>query len=420
MVDQPTPQQIAQAMAEAQKRQNRNFMALSTNKEVLCQQANGGALSQTFSAGQPLIWNVTNANNAYMTGFWVRCTLTCTLAAGASAVYGMNAANPLSLIDTIVVQYGGGGPQHLFRPYNLKYLNQLRGRNKQGAIRSVLAGQQDAYLQGYYSSGPFTANTGANTYNFAFFVPMNIHPQDVRGILPIQFGQTTCQVTVNCAPNPLSVDAILGTFYANGGSGHSVTVTGTIQLIACYKDGQTMAQAGQLAPNLSGIGTTMMLQDVPLNNVSTGQIFRNKVTMIGRFPWCLVTIVDGVQSDKFATTSNLAVLDTSSDQAGYNTFWRYGNNTNLDIREFYSDLSGKMGGWLQQDIDEGIIPIAVAPIYELADPDELHGQHILNTMPNEGWTDFHYGVQLTSTGSNASPGPRLECFLMQIAPPLVM
>jgi hypothetical protein len=416
---QPTPEQIAAAQAAMQREQNRQFMALSVNKEVLCQQSNGGALNQSYAVGQPLTYTISNANNGYLTGFWVRCSLTCTLATGSSAVYGRTAANPLSLIDTVVVNYGG--VQHNFRPYVLKYLTQMRRASGQIQPRQIVAGQQDSYLQSYYSSYPFTNNTGANTYNFAFYVPMNwIHPQDVRGILPIQYGQTSCLVTINCAGAPFGTDPILNTFYNVSGTGHSVTVSGTISIIATYKDGQSYSQLAALQPNLSGINTIQVLQDTPLNNLASGQVYRNKVSFLTQIPWLLVTVVDGVQSDKFALTSNLALVDATADQAGYRVFWRYGLNTNLDVREFYTDLSGKFGGWLQQDFDEGILPIVTGPIYEQASPDLLEGHHFLNTSVNGGWTDFHYGVQLNSTGSLASPGPRLESTVVMLAPPLVM
>jgi len=416
---QPTPEQIALMAQENQRRQNRQFMALSANKEVLCQQANGGANSQSFVAGSPLTYLVTNANNGFLTGFWVRCSLTATLAAGAAAVYGQTASSPLSLIDSIQVTYGG--VQHDFRPYVLKYLTQLRGSNKQIIPRQVVAGQQDTYLQSYYSSGPFTNASGANTYNFAFYVPMNfLHPQDVRGILPIQYGETTCQVVVNCAGAPFGTDPILNTFYNISGTGHSVAVTGTIAVISTYKDGQSFSQLAALQPNLSGINTIQILRDTPLNNVSSGQVYRNKVSFLTQIPWLLVTVVDGLRSDVYCATSNLALVDTTADQAGFRVFWRYGLNTNMDVREFYSDLSGKFGGWLQQDLDEGILPIVTGPIYEQASPDNLEGSHYLNTSVNGGWSDFHYGVQLTSVGSLANPGPRLEATVVSVAPPLVM
>jgi hypothetical protein len=416
-----TPEQAAAQAAAIQKAQNRNFMALSMNKEVLCQQANGGATSQAFASGQALTWNVSTANNAFLTGFWVQCAFTVALAAGTGTpVYTLNAGAPMTLIDSIQVLYGG--TQFNFRPYILKYLAQLMGANKQVQPRAVVAGQVDSYLQSYYNSAPYGTAVGNNTWNFSFYVPMNlIHPQDVRGILPIQYGETTCEVIVNCAGAPYGTDPILNTVTSTGGSGsQTATVTGNIKIIATYKDGQAFSQLTALQPNLAGIETVQFLRDTPLNNVSTGQVFRNKVSYLNKIPWLLVTVVDGVASNKFCSTSNIVIIDTTADQAGNRPFWRYGQGTNLDVRAFYDDLSGQFGGLLQQDLDEGILPIIYGPIFQQSDPGLMEGQAYLNCTQSDGWTDFHYGVQLNAVGSVASPGPRLESHVIMLNSPLVM
>lgn len=414
-----TPAQQAALQAEMKKRQNRQFMALSINKEVLCQQANGGANSQPFAAGQPLTYNITTANNGFLTGFWVRCALTCNLGAGTGAAYQQNAASPLSLIDSIQVLYGG--TQHNFRPYILKYFCQMQGAKAQIQPRSVIAGQQDSYLQGYYSSAPFGNAVGNNTYNFAFFMPLNlIHPQDVRGILPIQNGETTCQVVINCQGAPFGTDATLNTFSLSAGSNGSAIVTGTISVIAVYKDGQSFAQLTALQPNLSGVETVQFLRDANLTNIGAGNVYRNKISFLQKMPWVFLTIIDGVSPTKFASTSNIQLLDVTADAVGNRPFWRYGLNTNLDVREYYSDLSGIFGGLLEQDFDEGFFPLVYGPLFQQADPGLLEGQAYLNMTQADGWTDFHYGLQLAATGSNASGGPRAELHVVALNSPLVM
>src|SRR6266581_4021968 len=147
-------QQMSAAQAAAiQAAQNRQFMALSLNKEVKCMQANGGALTQNWVAGQPLTYVIPTANNAFLTGFWTVCQLTVTPAAGSSAVYALTAAAELAMIDSMQVQYGG--TQHNFRPIILKYLAQLAGEYRGPEPRSILAGETDNYLDTYYSSGVF-------------------------------------------------------------------------------------------------------------------------------------------------------------------------------------------------------------------------------------------------------------------------
>lgn len=414
-----TPEQQAALQAQIQKQQNRQFMALSINKEVLCQQANGGALNQAFAAGQPLTYNVTTANNGFITGFWVRCAFTVALGAGTSAVYQQNAASPLSLIDSIQVLYGG--VQHNFRPYVLKYFSQLQGEQSQPQPRIVVAGQQNSYLQSYYNNAPYGVAVGNNTYNFAFFVPLNlIHPQDVRGILPIQNGETTCQVVVNCQGAPFGNDATLNSFSLVSGSNGTAAVTGTVAIIAIYKDGQSFTQLSALQPNLSGVETVQFLRDANLTNVQAGNVFRNKISFLQRMPWVFLTVIDGVSPTKFASTSNIQLIDTTADAVGNRPFWRYGLNTNLDVREFYSDLSGVMGGQLQQDLDEGFFPIVYGPLFQQSDAGLQEGQAYLNMTTENGWTDFHYGVQLAATGANAAGGARVECHVVALNSPLVM
>lgn len=410
--------QLAQAQADAQRHQNRAFMALTINKKALAQQANGGANNQSFVAGQPLTYNVPTANNGYLVGFWVNCQLTNTLAAGTNAVYALNAEAPLSLIDSIVVNYGG--PQHNFRPYILKYYFQMLGALAMAFPRQILAGQLDTFMQAYYNStntNLFPVAVGANTWNFRFYVPMNlIHPQDVRGILPIQNGETTCQIVINCAGSPYGPDPILGTVVTTSGSGGASTVTGTVSVEAVYKDGQSYSQLAALQPNLSGIQTAQLVRDTPLNNLGSGQMFRNKVSFLHKIPWLWIAVVDGNQSNKLAQTSNIQVVETSADATGMRPFMRYGLNTNLDARSYYDDLSFL----LQQDMDEGLIPLIYGPIFQQADASIREGQHYLDMTTQSGWTDFHYGVQLSSVGGVSGISPRIEAHAILLNDPLVM
>lgn len=418
-VRQLSPQEAAMLAAAAQAKQNREFMALSVNKEVLCQQANGGANQQPFTAGQPLTFNVTTANNAYLTGFWIRAALTVTLAAGASAVYQLNAAAPLSVVDTVVVNYGGN--QHNFRLYMLKYISQFRGSTMQIQPRSIVAGITNATVQAYYASTtPIVAGSG-NTWNLAIYMPMNlIHPQDPRGIIPIQGGENTCQVVLNCAGAPFGNDPVLNTLSAVSGTGHAVTITGNLSVIACYKDGLTPTQLTALQPNLSGLESVQFQKDTPLFNLGAGQVYRGRISFLQKMPWVFCTVIDGNQPTKFSALSNIQLIETTADATGNRPFWRYGLNTNLDVRGYFDDLSGKMGGLLQQDFDEGFFPLIWGPIAEQSDAGIYEGKQYLNMTSESGWTDYHYGFQLSSVGGLAGIQPRIEPHVIALNAPLVM
>jgi hypothetical protein len=411
-------QAAAAAAAQAQRVQNRQFMALSLRKKALAQQANGGANNQSFVAGQPLTYNIPTANNGYLTGFWINCVLVNTLAAGTSAVYALNAEMPYSVIDSIVVNYGG--PQHNFRPYILKYYFEMLGDLAMWFPRQILAGQVDAFMQAYYNSVnnlAYPVAVGANTLNFRLFVPMNlIHPQDVRGILPIQNGETTCQIVVNCAGAPYGPDPILNSVVTTSGSGGASTITGTISVEAVYKDGQSYSQMSALQPNLSGVQTVQLVRDAPLNNIGAGQLYSTKVSFLHRMPWVWMAVVDGNQSNKLAATSNIQVIQTAADAVGLRPFQRWGLNTNLDVRGYYDDLARL----LQQDMDEGMIPLVYGPIFEQSDPGLLEGIHYLDMTTQSGWTDFHAGVQLAAVSGVAGITPRLEVHAVLLNDPLVM
>src|SRR2546421_394539 len=88
---------------------------------------------------------------------------------------------------------------------------------------------------------------------------------------------------------------------------------GTVSVEAVYKDGQTYSQLGALQPNLSGVQTTQLVRDTPLNNLGSGQVFRNKVSFLHKIPWLWIAIVDGQQQAKFAATSNIQLIETSAD-----------------------------------------------------------------------------------------------------------
>lgn len=349
------------------------------------------------------------------------------LAAGTSATYSTTAGYPMNVLDSVVVNYGQ--TQHNFRPYMLKYYTQLQGQGHQIQPRSVVVGQTDAYLDQYYNNVIAASQnitvTGNKTINFACYVPMNLlHPQDVRGILPIQNGETTCQVIVNCAGALYGNDAVLNAFAVGTGGGTSQAVTvnagasSQVSVIATYKDGQSFRQLNALQPNMQGVETVQFLRDTPLVNLTGGQMFSGKVSFLHKIPYLFLTVVDGVQTSSFALTSNIQLIQTSADATGNRLFYRYGLNTNMDTREWYNDICGEQGGWLQQDLDEGIFPIVHAPIFEQSDAGILEGQHYLDMTTSSGWTDFHYGLQLGAVGSNGAP--RVEVHAIILNDPLTM
>lgn len=398
----------AQAAYRAfQMTMNRNYMRNTIRKTSVAPQSSGGSLSQVYSSGATLPFTVPSAQNGFLEGFLVRMNVLVTLATGTSAVYAATAASVggLSLIDNIVVQYNG--TQGRLKPYILRQLEMLQGYLQMTWPNAVLAGQHNTSLDNYLSSGAIPTTTGSQqTLTFEFYVPLNaLHPQDVRGLLPIMGGETQVQIIITCAPQPIGPDPVLNTWSVVSGTGHAATFanTSTVQVYPCYRDGNSYNSPTLYGLDLSGLGTVQYAVDVPLTGLTANNVYRQKVSIMDKMYWVISTVIDGQQSNLFATNANIAVLEADKDAVGQNVFWKYGTGTNLSIQEYFYQIRNMIG----QDLDQGVLPLVTAPIYMEPDAADLAGTHYLDTSV-QGWTDFHYGIQLSAIGAVAGITPRVE------------
>lgn len=412
-----------QAAAQAAYQQalyslNRDYMKKTVRKKAICPPSSGSGLSQAFSLGANLSFNAPTANNAFLEGFYVNLNIHVDLAAGTSAVYAATASRELALVNEIDVLYNG--TQFKFKPYILKPLRQIMGYGQLGWPGTVLYGNHNTETDNYLTQGTFPVTTGTNkVITMQFYVPLNmLHPQDVRGLLPIDGASTTAQINIQCASQLLGNDPVLNSWYAVSGTGHAVTLNAsnasTVQIIAAYRDGTTMGSTSSLPVNLGGLGTVQFQQDVSLTGVTAGQIYRQKITLLEQHYYVIHTIIDGQQAANYATESNVTYLDLTTDSTGSNAFWKVGTGTNLSIQEWFNDIRSMLG----QDLDEGIWPTVFAPVQNEADESNLNGSAILNCDPSRGgWTDVHYGIQFNSLASTLSGvTPRVETHLVYVNP----
>lgn len=415
------PSQQAAAQAAYQQSlfsMNRDYMKKTVRKKAICPPSSGSGLSQNYALGANLSFNAPTANNAFLEGFYVYLTLHVDLAAGTSAVYAATASRELALINEIDVLYNG--TQFKFKPYILKPLRQIMGYLQTGWPGGVIVGGHNAETDAYLTQGVLPVTTGTNrAITFEFYVPLNIlHPQDVRGLLPIDGASTTAQINIQCASQLLGNDPVLNAWYAVSGSGHAITFTSagvnTVQVIAAYRDGTSMSSTASLPVNLAGLGTVQFQQDVSLTGITAGQTYRQKITLLEQHYYVMHTIIDGQQAANYSLESNITYLDFTTDSTGSNAFWKVGTGTNLSIQEWFNDIRDFLG----QDLDEGIWPSVFAPVYMEPDSSNLNGSAVLNADPSRGgWTDVHYGIQLNSLASTLSGvTPRVETHLIYVNP----
>lgn len=417
----PASQQASQQAAFANYRNsmNRQYMRTTLRKFAVCPPQSGNALSQVYATSTQLTYNVPTSENAFLEGLLFRVSVNLNFATGTAATYSLNPSGPLSLIQEIDVLYGN--MQMRLRPYILKYLPILL--NYGGVVEPgfpPLSGLfTNATIQSYAANGgSYSVATGNQTWTFEFRLPMNLlHPNDVRGMLPIMSGETTAQINVITCSALMGNDPVQSPVFASGGSGNAVTLQGTpgtIQVIAYFRDGVSLMSPTRQGLDISGLPTVQWDIDPPLNNLQSGQLFQQKINKSETIAICLLTLIDGMTLGKYSTYNNITTLQLAKDSSGTNVFWKYGLGTNVSVNEFFLDGVRRVIG---QDLpDEGIIPVVVAPTYNVADPAILDGVNYMNTMPS-GWTDINYGVQVGSVGTQGGTvAPRVENHLIFINP----
>lgn len=383
-------------------RMNDEYMRTTLRKYAICPPQSGNALNQPYATGAQLTYNVPTSENAFLEGFLIRVSVNLNFAAGTGATYALTDAGVLALITEIDLLYGN--TQMRFRPYILKYLPILL--KWMGAIDPFWTPPtgfiQNANVQSYLAT-TFPVTTGNQTWTFEFRVPLNIlSPTDVRGMLPAMSGETTAQININTAAALMGNDPELSPTFASGGTGNAVTLQGTpgtVQVIAYYRDGVSLMGAARQGLDLSGLATVQWDIDPPLNNLGTGNVFRQRINKAETIAFSLLTVVDGVSAGKFALYSNIQRLELDKDSSGNNVFWAFGNNTNIDVREYFAELRRIYG---QDFPTEGFIPIVHATGWSVPDPDNQSGIMYMNTNPS-GWTDINYGIQVGATGNNGNP-----------------
>lgn len=407
----PDQQVSARAAWDSSRIQmNREYMKRTLRHLAIAPQASGGAVTQPWANGQMLSFLVQSANNAFLEGLRIRMALTVTPAVGTAATYQLNAGAPLNVIDSIQIQYNG--TQLNLRPFIRNELKLLSGYAITGEPTAPLGGNLgvDSYIDVYETTTfPITAGAG-NVWNYEFRLPLNaLHPQDARGMLPIMAPGTDVLVNIMLAGAPMGPDPILSPVSTTGGTGAAVTITGTVQVLSEYRDGKTLQGPILQGLDILDMGTVQYVRDNNLNNLVAGIVMRQKIAQVNHLFYVISVLVDGQQSNKFSSISNIQVMELDMDAVGTNVFWKYGTGTNIDVREFWVDLQADIG----QDIPEGIIPWVRAPIMNTADASNLDGTAFLNTTPS-GWTDVHYGLQVGAVGAVAGINPRVETFIVMV------
>jgi hypothetical protein len=398
---------------QAQKMANRLYMGRTIRK--LSPALTNGVPTQAYAVNTPFTFNLSTSLNGYCEGIIVRVVLNYNLAAGTAAVYGLTGSGKMGIIDTVEVRYNKS--QIKIRPVDLRELSLAGALDEWVIPNQVLVGQQDATIQAYLNPTMPVA-TGAQTTNLEFFLPFNlISPKDPRGLLPLMAGDTGLQVLINTPVALLAPgdgantgDSLLNAIYPISGTGHAISaITGTIQVDAVFRDGDTFTQTAKMPFNIALLEGTFQAQiDQVLAPLVANTIQLTKLNIMGRHYYVLLKVIDALQPTSFATQANIAVIMASKDAAGGNVFFKYGTQTNMSVYDYqFITRFGK-----SQDLDPGCFLMVEAPTDSAGtafSPLREGDGYLDNTRT--GWADWRYGVNATTVGVLGS-GPRIEptCF----------
>ncbi len=399
----------------AQRRQNADYLRLTTIKYANVQ-SNSGGTSGAYSPGTTLNYTVQPVNAGYLTGLRFQCNLTVT-GSGTSPTWTNNAAFPYNLIREVDVLYNG--MQVRFNPYLAKILSEAKGYLRPTDPAVVVANgatagpYQDSQIQAMLrSSIPSPIVSGANTVDFTFDLDLlGLHPHDAAGALPIMGEANPVQIAVICNPSLQGADPLINCATSTGGTTPALTASGTVTVTAKYRDGQTIWSPQRLGLDLSNLPTCQYNIDAPYAITGTNSTIRGPIkTLLRHYIVCDI-VIDGQQSTQFSTPNNFNYFELALDSTGSSLAERYGLGTNVSTADFWYERRQQFG----QDLPEGVFLWVYAYGQNEANASNRMGKRVLNIMPG-GWPSIYTGYNLTSIGSVSGISPRVERWLVSSNP----
>lgn len=405
-----SPDQASQERAAYRayvKAQNKHYLDACYEKRMLCPPTSGG---QTWNYIQGnMVFEAPVSDGAFIKELLITLNLTATLAAGTSAVYAANAAAPYSFFDLLKIELNN--EQISVPPVIYKHINKILGYARPFPGDVASGGAAVAAISTALENGVGTT-VGANTINLVFRVPLNLaNRRSPAGLIPAMSDSTRAKVTLVGASQLLGNDARQNAYSAVSGSGHAVTMSGTVKVEAIVVDGSTYYNDRKLRLFLDEEPTVQVIRDLDLLNLQANTRMRQKISTLLQHAFVLSYIIDATAATKFCAVGNINRLALNRDQVGQNKFFEYGTGTDQSVNDYWEDIRFRFG----QDFDEGVIPWIYGPAAgpRATSADIQEGIRILNMTPG-GFVNVSHEYQLGSIGALAGVAPRVETYLVSI------
>jgi hypothetical protein len=401
--------QAAQQAAQVQaiRQSNIQYMRNSIKKFAYCPVSGGTGTTAQFNPGVTLTFDLPVVGSGYAKGLLINYNLSVTPATGTGATYALNAAAPFNIFSQIQLNYNGA--QARFHPYLLKLLDQFR-LFQSGAQNAVLAGNNDNTISNNINGASGLTVGSANTWQGKMYFPFNAIADDsVPGVLPVMGVGNKPQIQLTCCSSMLGPDPLLNPIAATGGTGNAINVTGTINIDMVYVDGTNMFSPIPLTLDISVEPTLQYYWDTPLNPLNSGLLQRQHINTLLEHYYVVSLVIDGNQSNKFSSVTNLQQFELSPDSVGQQTFVAYNVSNNISVYDYYYHIRSRLG----QDLDEGVVLWVAAPLMGIHDPSNHNGRQTLN-MQNGGYPATTHGYMVGSVGGVTQITPRVETFLISM------
>ena len=402
---------MAQAPSAQIEANNLMFLQNSLEETAYCPVTGGSGTSATYTPGTTLYFDFPQLGGAYIHGLEITYSLTVTPASGGTNAYALNAVKEYGIFSEVKLDYGN--TQIRSHPYFFaEIMPKLKGWLR-GSKARVLAGNNDQSIANQLVGLTPLVVGSANTWAGKLYLdltPLGI--DTVPGILPAMSVGNTPQLKLTCNPSFMGLDAFNNVVAGTGNSTPAITVTGTINVDAYYRDGRNMRTNVPLGLSLAGEPTLQYFWESALTPFNQGNTWQRKQISTRLEHWYMVSIIiDGQQSNTFLSAwSNLTAFELGPDQSGQNVFKGWNSGNNVSIYDYFKREVRLQHG---QDLDLGVIAWVDAPSRGVTNPDNRHGGQVLNMMPNGGFVATNHAYQV-GTVSSVNFTPRVETFLVSM------
>ncbi len=412
---------VAQEVQNAAVSQNRMFMRKSVEKIAYCPVTGGSGVYAAYSPGSTLYFDLPT-----VPGFAVGLLITYSVSFKlSSTTYTVNQAAPWSLFSELQLLYNG--PQVRTHPYLLKVLDQLKGFGK-GQKNQTIAGINDAVIAAnVVGTTPIVAdNATYNDWYGKMYLPLNALGHDtVPGVLPLSGVGNKPQLKLTCAPafigydpllNPVSSASGVATVSSTGGTITAAQIlaaagqaTSQVNVDVVYLDGSNTDTPSPMSLQWQNEPTLQYYWDTPLTPFSASTIQRQTISTKLQHWYVVSLVIDGVQSNTFATHNNITGFELGPDQVGQQTWLNWNISNNISIYDYYDRMVRRPHG---QDLDPGVIVWVDGVGRGVIDADNRNGGQYLNMYPG-GFPAATHSYQVGSvTTTNLTP--RVETLLVSI------